>query len=83
MSWSDLRDTAIWREALATAYANDPHARQQMDRFNARRQELEAMGQDLSGDVLAIRLHAALVLAVRAYLDGKPIGIATDGLAMQ
>lgn len=62
-----------WRSLLAKAYQGDPCSRSLMDAFSERVAELTAKGIALEYDTKANALYTDLLLAVRAYVEGKPI----------
>ena len=80
--WSPAADAA-WKSALAVASANDPYAKECMDRFDRRRTELTVCGMDLETDTEGLWLYGSLVVAVRAYIEDTPIRIPVERMPMQ
>ena len=66
-------DTQTWKNLIAEAYANDSFARECMNRFNDCVNALKASNVPLEEDENANRLCADLILAVRAFAEGKMV----------
>lgn len=63
--------TGRWREILAEAYRDDPLCRDLMLRYRDKVAAIGATGDSLEDLSDVLRMHADLLLAVRAFVEGK------------